>query len=206
MSFNYISDKNPLILASASPRRKELLEQVKIPFIVIPSHIDENGEKGEPCDICTRLAEKKALSLHTPEKTNWILGADTIVVKDGAVMGKPTDAEEASIMLNILSGGDHEVITGFSIVDPSGCPAISSYVTTFVQFKKLTDEEITFYIKTGEPFGKAGGYAIQGIGAFMIKSISGSYSNVVGLPLFAVIDSLIKVKSLDIFPFESNSL
>ena len=206
MSFNYISDKNPLILASASPRRKELLEQVKIPFIAIPSHIDENGEKGDFSDICTRLAEKKALSLFTPEKTNWILGADTIVVKDGGVMGKPLNAEEAFIMLNKLSDGDHEVITGFSIVDPSGCLAISSYVATFVKFKNLTDEEINFYIKTGEPFGKAGAYAIQGIGAFMIKSISGSYSNVVGLPLFAVIDSLKKFKALDMFPLTESRL
>ena len=200
MSYQYISDKNPLILASASPRRKELLKQVKIPFTVIPSHIDENGEKGNPCEICTRLAEKKALSLINNLNDNWILAADTIVVKDDRVMGKPVDAGDAENMLNYLSNGDHDVITGFSIVDPSGHVAESNYVSTTVKFKSLTDKEIADYIKTGEPFGKAGAYAIQGIGAFMIKSISGSYSNVVGLPLYAIIGSLKRLKAIDGFP------
>jgi septum formation protein len=200
MAFQYISDKNPLILASASPRRKELLEQIKIPFIVIPSHIDENGEKGTPWEVCIRLAEKKALSLYNSSNSNWILAADTIVVKDGRIMGKPADTSDAGQMLKSLSNGDHDVITGFSIVDPSGCVADSDYVTTCVTFKSLTDEEIEAYIKTGEPFGKAGAYAIQGIGTFMIKSISGSFSNVVGLPLFAIIDSFKKHKAINSFP------
>ncbi|MGD9159703.1 MAG: Maf family protein [Desulfobacteraceae bacterium] len=200
MTFRYISDKNPLILASASPRRKELLEQVKIPFTVLPSQIDENGEKGEPFEICTRLAEKKALSLYNSSNNNWILGADTIVVKDGNIMGKPVNAEEAAYMLNSLSNEGHDVITGFSIVDPSGCVAESNYESTTVNFKSLTGKEIDAYIKTGEPFGKAGAYAIQGIGAFMIKSISGSYSNVVGLPLYSVMDSLNRLKAIEGFP------
>ncbi len=200
MSFRNISDDNPLILASASPRRKELLEQVRIPFRVLPSHIDENGEKGEPFELCTRLAEKKALSLCNISRSSWILGADTVVVKDGIIMGKPVDAGEAAYMLNSLSNGDHDVITGFSIVDPSGCVSESGHVSTTVSFKSLTGEEIDAYIKTGEPYGKAGAYAIQGIGAFMIKSISGSYSNVVGLPLYAVIDTLNRVKAIDRFP------
>ena len=200
MSFQLISDRSPLILASASPRRTELLAQIKIPFSVIPSHIDENGEKGRPDEICIRLAEKKALSLYNSSNKNWILGADTIVLKKGNIMGKPLDAGEAASMLKSLSNGDHDVITGFSIVDPSGHVAESCSVSTTVSFKSLTDEEIEAYIKTGEPFGKAGAYAIQGIGAFMIKSISGSYSNVVGLPLYAVIDSLKRLKAIDRFP------
>lgn len=200
MAFPYISSKNPLILASASPRRKELLEQVKIPFIVAPGNIDENGEKGDPCEICTRLAEKKARSLYNPANSNWILAADTVVVKNGLVMGKPNNAAEASSMLTCLSGGDHEVITGFSIVDPSGSVARSGHVRTIVSVKKLLKKEIEFYIRTGEPFGKAGAYAIQGIGAFMIEGISGSYSNVVGLPLFDVINSLSELKAVDRFP------
>ncbi len=200
MRFQFISDENPLILASASPRRKELLEQVRIPFIVVPGNIYENGEKGSPCEICARLAEKKALSVYKSSNKNWILGADTIVVKDGIIMGKPLDAGEAACMLKSLSDGDHEVITGFSIIDPSGHVAETSCVSTTVKFKTLTREEIGSYIKTGEPFGKAGAYAIQGIGAFMIKSISGSYSNVVGLPLFAVIDALKKLNAIDSFP------
>ena len=201
MNFRYISDKSPLILASASPRRKELLEQIKIPFTVLPSQIDENGEKGEPFEICMKLAEKKALSLYNSANNNWILGADTIVVKDGNIMGKPANAEEAAYMLNSLSNDGHDVITGISIVDPSGYVAESNYESTTVNFKGLTGDEIDTYIKTGEPFGKAGAYAIQGIGAFMIKSISGSYSNVVGLPLFEIIDSLRKLKAVDRFPF-----
>ena len=200
MSFKYISVENPLILASESPRRKELLEQVKIPFTVLPSHIDENGEQGEPFEICTRLAEKKALSLCNSSENRWILGADTVVVKDGIIMGKPADAVEAEYMLKRLSNGEHEVITGFAIVNPSGQVADSGYVLTTVCFKCLTGEEIGDYIKTGEPFGKAGAYAIQGIGAFMIKSISGSYSNVVGLPLYAIIDSLKRIRAIDRFP------
>ena len=190
MSFQYISDKNPLILASASPRRKELLEQVKIPFIVVPSHIDENGEKGEPCDICSGLAEKKALSLYSPSNGNWILGADTIVVKNGIIMGKPMDAGEARYMLENLSNGDHEVVTGFSIVDPSGCIARTSYVSTTVRFKKLTCDEIDSYVKTKEPFGKAGAYAIQGFAAQWITRLEGSYSGVMGLPLFETMELL----------------
>jgi septum formation protein len=202
MTFQCISDQNPLILASASPRRKELLEQVKLPFLVCPSKIDENGEDGSPGDICTRLAERKALSLYDDRNASWILGADTIVFKDGMIMGKPEDAGEAALMLKNLSNGAHDVITGYSIIDPSGCIAESEYVSTTVNFKRLTYEEIDSYINTGEPFGKAGSYAIQGIGAFMIKSISGCYSNVVGLPLYAIIDSLTRIKAIDRFPLK----
>jgi septum formation protein len=200
MPVQYISNRNPLILASASPRRKELLEQVNIPFTVRVSHIDENGEEGSPCEICIRLAEKKALSLYDNSNDNWILAADTIVVKDDRIMGKPMDALEAKHMLNYLSNGSHDVITGFSIVDPSGQVAESNYVVTTVKFKSLTSEEIEDYVKTGEPFGKAGAYAIQGIGTFMIKSISGSYSNVVGLPLHEIIDSLNRLGAINKFP------
>jgi septum formation protein len=201
MTFLSISINNPLILASASPRRKELLEQVRIPFRIIQSDIDENGENGKPHEICARLAEKKALSIYISSTKNWILGADTIVVKDEIIMGKPENAEDAANMLMRLSDGDHEVITGYSIIDPDGGIEITDHVTTTVTFKRLTPEEIDAYIKTKEPFGKAGAYAIQEVGAFMIKGINGSYSNVVGLPLFEVIDSLVKLKAIEKFPF-----
>lgn len=200
MTFPYISIRNPLILASASPRRKELLEQVRIPFKIIQSDIDENGETGTPQEICATLAQKKALSIYNSSAKNWILGADTIVVKDDIIMGKPENAEDAANMLQRLSGGDHEVITGYSIINPNGGVAVTDHVTTTVTFKCLTPEEIDAYIKTSEPFGKAGAYAIQEIGAFMITGIHGSYSNVVGLPLFEVIDSLVKVKAIERFP------
>lgn len=200
MSFTYISITNPLILASASPRRKELLEQVRIPFKVIVGDIDENGETGDPHEICARLAEKKALSIYNPSTKNWTLGADTIVVKDSIIMGKPENTEDAANMLMRLSDGDHEVITGYSIINPDGGVALTAHVTTTVTFKRLTPEEIDAYIKTHEPFGKAGAYAIQEIGAFMTTGINGSYSNVVGLPLFEVIDSLVRVKAIEGFP------
>ncbi|MBN1906854.1 MAG: septum formation protein Maf [Deltaproteobacteria bacterium] len=200
MSLPYISTNNPLILASTSPRRKELLEQVRIPFKVIAGDIDENGEDGTPHKICERLSGKKALSVYNSSTKNWILGADTIVVKDSIIMGKPVDEDDAARMLRNLSGGEHEVITGYSIIYPNGCIAITNHVTTTVTFKRLTPEEIAAYIKTSEPFGKAGAYAIQEIGAFMITGIHGSYSNVVGLPLFEVIDSLVKVKAIERFP------
>jgi septum formation protein len=200
MTFPYISNKNPLVLASASPRRKELLEQARIPFRIIESDIDENGEKGAPHEICMRLAQKKALSVYQTSNKSWVLGADTIVVMKGIIMGKPADAEDAASMLRRLSGGNHEVITGYSIIDPDGGVAITDHVTTTVTFKCLTPGEIDAYINTKEPFGKAGAYAIQEIGAFMISGINGSYSNVVGLPLFEVIGSLVRVKALEMFP------
>lgn len=201
MSFPVISKKNPLVLASDSPRRKDLLNQINIPFIVFPSNIDENDEKGEPHEICTHLAEKKAVSVFKNKPGNhWVLGADTVVVKNSEIMGKPSGNDEARSMLSFLSNGDHEVITGFSMIDPSGSISLTRHVSTIVSVKKLSQSEIDSYIKSGEPFGKAGGYAIQGIGAFMIKSIKGSYSNVVGLPLFALIDSLKKLKAINRFP------
>jgi len=201
MTFPVISNNNPLILASASPRRKDLLNQVNIPFIVFPSDIDENGGKGEPYEICTHLAKQKAAHAYKYRSENqWVLGADTIVVKNRVIMGKPTDNDEANRMLRYISGGDHEVTTGFSIIDPSGKTAHTGHVSTIVRVKKLSQDEIDSYIKSKEPFGKAGGYAIQGIGAFMIKSIEGSYSNVVGLPLFAIIESLKKLRALNHFP------
>jgi septum formation protein len=203
MPFPYISTNNPLILASASPRRKELLEQVRVPFRVVEGDIDENGEAGQPHEICARLAEKKALAVYKGCINSWILGADTIVVKDSIIMGKPENAEDAANMLMRLSGGDHEVITGYSIINPDGGVATTAHVTTTVTFKGLSPEEIAAYIKTHEPFGKAGAYAIQEIGAFMITAIHGSYSNVVGLPLFEVIDSLVRIKALERFPRSS---
>ncbi len=201
MEFPVISHKNPLILASASPRRRDLLTQINIPFVVFPCDIDENSEKGEPCEICGHLAEKKAVHAWKYKSDNqWVLGADTIVVKSGRILGKPSGNDEVMSMLKYLSNGDHEVITGFSVMNPSGGIALTDHVSTVVKVKKLSTAEIDLYIKTGEPFGKAGGYAIQGIGAFMIESINGSYSNVVGLPLFAVIDSLKKLKAVKQFP------
>jgi len=188
---SYISKKRPLILASASPRRKELLNSLGIPFIAEQSNISENFSETLPDLITTELAFKKAVTVHA-NKNWWTLGADTIVTYSGIILEKPNDVADAIKMLNILSGREHIVTTGFCIIDPSGNKVHSESVSTFVCFKELSVDEIERYVATGEPFGKAGAYAIQGIGAFMAKRIKGSYSNVVGLPVCEVIHALIK--------------
>ena len=201
MPFPVISEHHPLILASASPRRKRLLAQIKIPFRVMVSDMDEEEMGCEPAVTCRRLAEEKAKRVYSMAgSSSWILGADTIVVIGNRALGKPQDRSEAREMLHLLSGVAHEVVTGFCVLDPSGEAAHSEAVRTTVYFKPLDEAEIDVYINTGEPFGKAGGYAIQGIGAFMVESISGSYTNVVGLPMCAMIKALISVGALNAFP------
>jgi len=198
-----ISSTFPLILASASPRRKNLLKQVELPFRALSADIDEESEIGEPAERVRSLAEKKALAASLRRKDHWVLGADTEVVLENKVLGKPADRRDAFSMLSLLSGKEHIVITGFCILNPSGRKVHSEAVTTFVKVAGLTPREIEGYVKTGEVFGKAGSYAIQGIGAFIVESITGSYSNVVGLPLNAVIRALIKVGALRKFPLKS---
>ena len=197
-----INEKSPLILASASPRRKELLQQVKIPFITSPCNIDEEIVNGTPYHIACTLAEKKALYASSRFNDNWILGADTIVVSEGKILGKPSDGKDAVSMLQFLSNREHEVITGLSITCPIMETCHTEYVSSSVEIKKLSEREITAYVNTGEPFGKAGSYAIQGIGSFMIKRITGSYSNVVGLPLYTLINTLLNLGAMEIFPME----
>jgi septum formation protein len=200
MRFKTITSENPLILASASPRRKRLLREIGLPFRFLPSRIDETEAGDTQADIACILAQRKAMYACSSSPGSWILGADTIVVLQETLLGKPVDQEEAKSMLAMLSGRDHEVITGFSIIDPSGNIAHTGHVSTTVTIKELSEREISSYIATKEPFGKAGGYAIQGIGAFMVKGIIGSYSNVVGLPVHAVIEALLAVGALDFFP------
>jgi septum formation protein len=198
-----IDSSHPLTLASASPRRKQLLAQVNIPYRVVVSRIDESIEFKNPKNLCLELAVQKAVEVAARIETAWVLGADTIVAVDGHVLGKPENSEDARNMLARLAGNDHRVITGFAVIDPSGATAHAESVTTVVRFKPLKPDEISRYIKTTEPFGKAGAYAIQGIGAFMVESISGSYTNVVGLPVCAVIKALSKCGALRSFPFNS---
>ncbi|MEW6665940.1 MAG: Maf family protein [Thermodesulfobacteriota bacterium] len=198
--FRYICSKYPLVLASASPRRKRLLKQVGLPFRALSTRVDEDRETGKPQIVVQRLAEKKARAASGRGGDGWILGADTAVVMGEKVLGKPADRMDAAAMLSALSGREHRVITGFCLLDPSGRAVHSEAVITRVRFKWLTREEIQGYVDTGEPFGKAGGYAIQGIGAFLVEGITGSYTNVVGLPVCAVIQALLGVGALRTFP------
>jgi len=181
-----------LILASSSPRRRELLKMLGIAFEVIPSHIEEEEIDGEsPREHVARLSQAKAKEVgRTVKKDRWILGADTIVFIDGEVLGKPQTGAEANCMLKKLSGREHTVMTGFFIYHPELNQSAGTVVESKVAIKKLTDNEIEGYIKTGEPFDKAGAYAVQGIGMFMIEKVFGSHTNVIGLPVCEVVSAL----------------
>ncbi|MBI9074831.1 MAG: septum formation inhibitor Maf [Desulfatibacillum sp.] len=179
----------PLILASASPRRSYLLEQAGLDFEVIVSEVDETCPAGASPEECVAmLSEKKALAVAIDHPDCWVLGADTIVVADGRICGKPGSTKEAREMLTLLGGRTHHVLTGCCILHEARGIRHTEVVSTRVTFKSLTPDEIEWYLDTGEPFDKAGAYAIQGIGTFLVKSISGSYTNVVGLPVCEVIE------------------
>ena len=180
-----------IVLASASPRRSELLESAGISFSVVPADIAEEALPGEsPTAHVLRLAEGKALAVAGSAEGDYFIGADTVVVCDGEIMGKPADAADARRMLTALSGKAHEVITGFAVYERKQDRLVSDAVSTRVIFKPLTVEEIDAYIATGCPFDKAGAYAIQGGAAYMVRGIEGSYTNVVGLPLCEVVEVL----------------
>lgn len=200
MKDSVISPGNPLILASSSPRRKRLLEQVELPFRVVPSRAGEDVNLPDPDQTVRFLAREKALEVFGRISDHWTLGADTLVIVEDRVLGKPADGRDAENMLALLSGCEHRVITGFCVLSPSGETAHSEAVTTRVRFKRLTKEEISAYAATGEPMGKAGAYAIQGIGAFLVEGIFGSYTNVVGLPVCALVNALLSLGALKTFP------
>jgi septum formation protein len=195
-----ISKDSPLVLASSSPRRKQLLRQVGIPFRSFTSRVREDSLSHDPLRNARLLAEAKAGAVVAKFRGRWILGADTIVVLDRVLLGKPADEGEAFAMLRQLSGREHRVITGFCLVGPDSKASHSEAVVTRVTFKVLTEKEILGYVATGEPLGKAGGYAIQGIGAFLVKGITGSYTNVVGLPLCALVNALLATGAIVRFP------
>lgn len=181
-----------LILASASPRRVELLKQIGLVFKIMPPNIQEDIAPGMNAeDIVMELSRRKAIDVAKKvKKDSLVVGADTIVVKD-KVLGKPKDESEAYSMLKELQNSWHNVITGVSIFDNRNLNCITSFEKTQVKMRPLTDDTIKAYIKTGEPLDKAGAYGIQGIGALLIESINGCYFNVVGLPL-AKLDAMMK--------------
>jgi septum formation protein len=178
-----------LILASASPRRQELLRNAGIQFTVQSADIDETVVPGEsPHNCAERLAREKALAVFQRRSQNFVLGADTIVVVDDMILGKPRDASDAARMLRLLSGRTHAVITGVCLVSPveSGREPTTGSETTLVTMRTICDDEIRDYVGTDEPIDKAGAYAIQGIASRWIPRIEGDYSNVVGLPVAMV--------------------
>ncbi|HVP78942.1 MAG TPA: Maf family protein [Thermodesulfobacteriota bacterium] len=194
--------KNRLILASESPRRYELLKQIGLDFKVVPSRVLEEFVRAEsPRDHVIRLAEAKAREVASKYPDRWVVAADTIVCINGSILGKPKGREEAAEMLRRLSGQDHRVLTGFSVCHLEKGESDKEVVQTVVRMKPLTLEEIQWYVHTREPFDKAGGYAIQGIGSFMIESIQGSYTNVVGLPLCELVQMLTRLGVITISEF-----
>ena len=188
------SQHNPrLILASKSPRRSYLLDQAGLTFTVIPSSFDENSVSlSKPETYVKTLAEAKADDVAKSYPESWVIGADTIVVIDGIILGKPDSKKQARTMLKRLRGKTHQVYTGYCICCRANERSFLNAVKTDVLFKNLADNEIEWYINTSEPFDKAGAYAIQGLGTFIVKSIKGSYTNVVGLPVCEVIEFLIE--------------
>jgi len=174
-----------LVLASASPRRQELLRNAGIPFEVQPAHIPEDGLPGEAAKDCAeRLAREKALAVARQRPHDCVLGADTVVVVDGQILGKPSDAADAARMLRLLSGRQHQVITGVCLVFGGQCSVASE--TTSVTMSEISEKEIADSIASGEPMDKAGAYAIQGVASRWIPRIEGDYSNVGGLPVALV--------------------
>jgi septum formation protein len=191
-----------LILASKSPRRYELLKQVGLDFEVIASNVMEGfAQRVSPQEQVIRLAEAKARNVAGGYPDSWVIAADTIVIIDGSILGKPRNREEAVEMIGHLSGREHWVLTGFSVCHLGKGKGDKEAVQTAVKMKTLTPAEIEWYVQTGEPFDKAGGYAIQGIGSFMIESIRGSYTNVVGLPLCELIEMLKRLGAITISEF-----
>ncbi len=185
------------ILASASPRRQELLRSVGLKFKTIPAHVNEDHIRGEsPRQHVRRLAQEKALLISRKHPQAWVLGADTIVVIDGLILGKPKNKTQAREMLERLSGRRHTVFTGFTLANNAAGLIKTKVVQSAVRFKKISAGEMEWYISSAEPYDKAGGYAMQGKGAYFIKSIRGSYTNVIGLPLGEVLETLKKLEAI----------
>ncbi|HSE91724.1 MAG TPA: Maf family protein [Methylomirabilota bacterium] len=174
-----------LILASASPRRLELLERLTREFRVVPADVDETLAGGPTPEAVAALALRKARTVAVRLEQGVVLGADTVVVIDGDVLGKPADAAEARTMLYRLRGRRHEVITGLAVVDAAGGRSATEAVVTGVVMRGYDDATIDAYVASGEPLDKAGAYAIQATGGALVAGWLGSYSNVVGLPLDA---------------------
>ena len=204
-----------LVLASASPRRQELLREAGIEFEVHPANVVEEVLAGEsPKECAERLAKDKALAVANVRRADWVLGADTVVAVEGEILGKPMDAADAARMLRLLSGREHVVITGVCLASAeegrtSRRDEVESGIgerlvdvrseSTLVMFSQMSEQDITEYVASGEPMDKAGGYGIQGLASKWIPRIEGDYSNVVGLPL-KLVQQMMREHSLNESP------
>lgn len=183
----------PLILASQSPRRKEILSQAGIKFFSVPANIDESPHPDEPADRHTlRMATEKAraIALNLCQTDTTILAADTVVLLNGEILGKPLNDNDAKNMLKKLSGLTHEVLTGWLIMDERGRILAQGVETSRVSFRVISEKEIGDYVSTGEPRDKAGAYAIQGRGGQFVEKVDGLVSNVIGLPIEVILPHL----------------
>jgi septum formation protein len=186
-------DTRTIILASASPRRKEILKKTGLKFRVDKSGCEEKMDTGlKPHDLAKFLSREKAREVARRHGNALVIAADTIVVLRGRIFGKPCDKEQAKEMLRVFSGKTHSVITGFTIIDTASKKELSRSIRSKVFFRRLGADEIEAYIRSGEPLDKAGAYGIQGLGAVLIKRIEGDFFNVMGLPLNALAESLKK--------------
>jgi len=183
-----LGDAREIVLASRSPRRREILEALGLPVRVVPAAVDETFHSGEEAagGAC-RVAALKAAAARTEFRDDLILGADTVVVRDGEIFGKPADAADARRMLRALAGRTHRVVTGIALARGDR-PARLAAESTEVVFRDLTECEIADYVATNEPLDKAGAYGIQGLGALLVREVRGDYFNVVGLPLCRLLE------------------
>ncbi len=176
-----------IILASGSPRRQELLTKARIPIRIVPPNINEEiigGESARETVLRLSLAKVEAIiDVFRNESPRWVLGVDTLVELNGKIIGKPKSVDDATEVIRTLSGRVHRVLSGITLLKAKSEKPVTRVAITEVKFKEMSEDEITFYINTGEWSGVAGGYRIQGVGSFFIEWIKGSYSNVMGLPL-----------------------
>ena len=201
-----MNERTLFILASESPRRRELLQKMRLMFEVRPACCDECLQQGESPEVYTRrLARDKAEAVGRGVPDIWVLAADTVVVSDGRILGKPGDRDEARVMLFALSGRVHKVVTSFCWYHGGQKTRYVQSVESQVEFKSLTKDEIERYVRSDEPMDKAGAYAVQGLGSFMVRAVRGSYSNVVGLPLAEVIEAMIELGIISGFPLVNST-
>ena len=190
-----MNNKPQIVLASGSPRRKEMLEKLGIDIAVIPSNVPEDELPGEtPEEHVVRLSVNKAKEVAGRDDVagRWFIGSDTIVLQDDNILGKPVDVNDATAMLHNLSGARHRVLSGYAIFDRQSGELVANVVSTDVTFRELTDTELAGYIASGEPMDKAGAYGIQGQASAFVERLDGCYLNVVGLPLMRLLELLEK--------------